>query len=286
MNSSGDDPTRRRRMEVHKCRKSVAYFLTAYVRISDVLAGAWIPLRLWPAQRQALQTITDHCLTVILKARQLGLTALVLGYALWRMLFHPAATVLLFSRRDEEAVDLLTVRLRGMYERLPGWLQVRSFPTDNDHEWRWSNGSRVLAFPTTGGDSYSASLVIVDEADLVPDFGALMASVKPTIDGGGRMILVSRADKGRPNSPFKRIYQGRERGGPNGRPSSCRGRPGPTGTPPATRRCAPTSCTGRGRWTSCTSSTWRRTPKRFCRGPWTSALRRTGCRSVLRNALP
>ncbi len=212
MNSSGDDPTRRRRMEVHKCRKSVAYFLTAYVRISDVLAGAWIPLRLWPAQRQALQTITDHCLTVILKARQLGLTALVLGYALWRMLFHPAATVLLFSRRDEEAVDLLTVRLRGMYERLPGWLQVRSFPTDNDHEWRWSNGSRVLAFPTTGGDSYSASLVIVDEADLVPDFGALMASVKPTIDGGGRMILVSRADKGRPNSPFKRIYQGARTG--------------------------------------------------------------------------
>jgi hypothetical protein len=122
------------------------------------------------------------------------------------LLFHPAATVLLFSRRDEEAVDLLTVRLRGLYERLPEWLQVQSFLTDNDHAWQWSNGSRVLALPTTAGDSYTATLAIVDEADLVPDLAKLLRAVKPTIDGGGRMILLSRSDKSRPQSVFKRIY--------------------------------------------------------------------------------
>jgi hypothetical protein len=31
-------------------------------------------------------------------------------------------------------------------------------------------------------------------------------AVKPTIDAGGRMILLSRSDKSKPNSPFKRIY--------------------------------------------------------------------------------
>jgi hypothetical protein len=200
------------RKEVYKCRKSAAYFLDVYGRIQDAVAGRWVPFHLWPAQRQVLQTIVDRRLTVVLKARQMGLTWLVLGYALWLMLFHPAATVLLFSRRDEEAVDLLKVRLRGLYDRLPPWLKVDSFQTDNDHEWRWSNGSRVLAFPTTGGDSYSANLVIVDEADLVPDLQTLMASVKPTIDGGGRMLLVSRVDKGRPNSPFQRIYRAARRG--------------------------------------------------------------------------
>ena len=85
------------------------------------------------------------------------------------MLFCLAATVLLFSRRDDEAVDLLGTRLRGMYDRLPDWLKVRWFGVDNDHEWALSNGSRVLAFPTTAGDSYTATLAIVDEADLVPD---------------------------------------------------------------------------------------------------------------------
>jgi hypothetical protein len=155
---------------------------------------------------EAIDTIDRNRLVVILKARQLGMTWLVLGYALWMALFRPAATVLLFSRRDDEAVDLLKVRLKGMYDRLPSWLKVRRFLVDNDHEWSLSNGSRVLAFPTTAGDSYSATLAIVDEADLVPDLERLMNAVKPTIDAGGRMVLLSRSDKSRPDSPFKRIY--------------------------------------------------------------------------------
>jgi hypothetical protein len=35
-----------------------------------------------------------------------------------------------------------------------------------------------------------------------------MGAVKPTIDGGGRMILLSRPDKSKPQSAFKRIYLG------------------------------------------------------------------------------
>jgi hypothetical protein len=174
--------------------------------VYDATLAAWVPFHLWPEQRRTLQTIHDNRLVVILKARQLGLTWLVLGFALWLLLFHPAATVLIFSRRDDEAVDLLAVRLRGMYDRLPDWLKVERFTDDNDHEWGLSNGSRVLAFPTTAGDSYTATLAIVDEADLVPDLGKLMTAVKPTIDGGGRMILLSRADKSKPQSAFKKIY--------------------------------------------------------------------------------
>src|SRR5258708_24278098 len=59
---------------------------------------------------------------------------------------------------------------------------------------------------------FRLTLAFVDEADLVPDLGRLMRAVKPTIDGGGRMILLSRADKTQPQSPFKRIYQGARQG--------------------------------------------------------------------------
>jgi hypothetical protein len=194
--------------EIRKCRKSPAYFLHTFGRIYDATSREWVPFRLWSAQISTVQSIAAHRLIVILKARQLGLTWLVLGFALWLILFHPAATVLLFSRRDDEATDLLGTRLRGMYDRLPEWLKVREFGVNNDHEWQLSNGSRVLAFPTTAGDSYTATLAIVDEADLVPDLDRLMRAVKPTIDGGGRMILLSRADKTQPQSPFKRIFAG------------------------------------------------------------------------------
>lgn len=213
MSASSPPEAGREYREVRKCRRSPAYFFDTYCQVYDATSAGWVPFRLWPEQARALRALRDNRLTVILKARQLGLTWLVLGFALWLALLHPAATVLLFSRRDDEAVDLLRNRLRGMYDRLPAWLKVRAFGTDNDHEWRLSHGSRVLAFPTTAGDSYSASLAVVDEADLVPDLGRLMTAVKPTTDGGGRMILLSRADKSRPQSPFKRIYTAAKEGG-------------------------------------------------------------------------
>jgi hypothetical protein len=42
---------------------------------------------------------------------------------------------------------------------------------------------------------------------LNPDLERLMRSVKPTIDAGGRLILLSRSDKLRPQSLFKTIYR-------------------------------------------------------------------------------
>jgi hypothetical protein len=200
--------------EVFKCKKSFAYFCATYCQIlSDRgQGGDWVPFRLWPEQRRMARLLQDNRLVVVLKARQLGLTWLVLAFALWLLLFHPSATVLLFSRRDDEATDLLAVRLRGMYDRLPAFLKASGFTTDNDHEWALASGSRALAFPTTAGDSYTATLAVVDEADLSPDLDRLMRAVKPTIDGGGRMILLSRADKTKPLSTFKRIYQGARQG--------------------------------------------------------------------------
>jgi hypothetical protein len=200
--------------EVLRCRKSFAYFCDRYCQImSDQgRGGDWVAFRLWPEQQRVAGLLQQHRLVVVLKARQLGLTWLTVAFSLWLLLFHPIATVLLFSRRDDEATDLLAVRLRGMHDHLPAWLQASGFTTANDHEWALVSGSRALAFPTTAGDSYTATLAIVDEADLCPDLDKLMRAVKPTIDAGGRMILLSRADKAKPMSAFKKIYRAARQG--------------------------------------------------------------------------
>lgn len=132
------------------------------------------------------------------------MTWLALFFAVHTALASPGCTVLLFSRRDQEAVELLT-RVKGIYKRLPEALQPGTV-VDNDHVFQLSTGSRVLCFPTTAGDSYTAKLAIVDEADLTPDLKRLMGAVKPTIDAGGSMLLLSRVDKSKPRSPFKQIY--------------------------------------------------------------------------------
>jgi hypothetical protein len=174
--------------------------------IYDATKGDWIHFTLWDAQIEAAEALVYNRLNVILKARQLGLTWLVLAYILWLMLFHPAVTILLFSRRENEAIYLLDKRLKGMYKRLPEWMGVRTVISDSSHIWELSNGSVAYAFPTSAGDSYTATLAFVDEADLVPDLDNLMLAVKPTIDGGGRMILLSRSNKETPNSPFKALF--------------------------------------------------------------------------------
>lgn len=194
------------RKEWLKCGLDPAYFLDNYGWIYDATARRWQRFDLWPAQLRVLGLLLAHRLLVVLKARQLGLTWLLLGYALWLMLFRPIATVLIFSKRDDEAMELLD-RLKKMYVRLPAYMRAKATVIDNEHEFELSNGSRALAFPTTGGRSYTATLAIADEADYIPNLSTFLNAVKPTVDAGGQLALISTPDKDNPLSTFKNIFR-------------------------------------------------------------------------------
>jgi len=202
--------TKAQQAELEKCKANVTHFIDAYCQIYNATEREWVRFDLWDAQRETLHAFRSSLLSLVLKARQLGLSWLTLCHALYDMLFHPAATVLIFSKRDEEAIELLG-RLKGIHERLPVWMRGEVVAS-SAHDFGLSNGSSAKAFPTTGGRSYTGSLVIVDEADFVQDLDALLNAVKPTIDAGGQMIMISTVDKSRPESPFKRIYRAAKRG--------------------------------------------------------------------------
>jgi len=196
----------RERIEWLKCSGDVAYFLHNYAWIFNATQRAWIQFLLWGAQYEVLDQLVSGHHYIVLKARQLGLTWLCLGYALWLMLFRPAAVVLLFSKREDEAQELL-YRLQKMYERLPPWMQCQRVVKANMSEFELSNGSMALCFPTTGGRSYTGTLVLADEADYIPDLNGFLNSVKPTVDAGGQMLLISTSDKKQPQSTFKRLFR-------------------------------------------------------------------------------
>lgn len=193
------------------CEASPVYFIAAYCWVFNATDEAWIPFDLWPAQAWALTQLMANKLVIILKARQLGFTWLILGYALWQMLFRPAATIGIFSRTETDAGDLLAFRLKGMYDRLPAYMKCRAVLADNMSRWALSNGSVAMAFPTTGGRQYTFSFLLADEADFQEDLPAFMRAVKPTVDAGGAMVLLSTADKGNPGSLYKQIYRAAKR---------------------------------------------------------------------------
>ena len=95
-----------------------------------------------------------------------------------------------------------------MYERLPPHLRARAVTHSNETRWILSNGSRALAFSTRSGRSYTGTLALVDEADFVPELSQFLNAVKPTIDAGGQLFLVSTSDKKRPISTFKNLVSG------------------------------------------------------------------------------
>lgn len=193
--------------EIVRCRWSFPYFVHHYVKILTD-RGERVPFRLWVSQVPVAKLLSVERLIVLLKARQLGMTWLVLAYAVYVAIFEPGVTILVFSKGQKESKDMIR-RIKGILQNLPEWLQPAGFTKDGAEELELTNGSRFISFGSagTGGDSFTARLAIVDEADLIRDLNAVMSGVKPTIDAGGQLVLLSRSNKATPNSAFKTTYR-------------------------------------------------------------------------------
>lgn len=180
--------------------------------VEDKAAGGWLPFNLWDSQRELLTVVQSNRFSVALKARQLGWTWVILAYALWILNFRQVA-VLLFSQRDEDAQELMR-RLSEMHARLPDWLRAPTESEPTKHEINLQGGSQAKAFSTAqrAGRSYTAAFVLIDEADHIPRLQELLTAVKPTVDAGGQLVLLSTSDKAKPASIFKSIYRAAKSG--------------------------------------------------------------------------
>lgn len=177
-----------------------AEFIDRYVIIDDAQgdgSSGVMPFKLWEKQKELLEAIEQEPRLLILKARQLGITWLVCAYALHLCLFKPSRLVLTFSIGQEEANEMMR-RITAMWDRLPESLKA-SLPAvkkRNTEEFTWENGSAIHALPSrkSAGSGYTASLIILDEFGKNENAAKLYTAVKPTIDGGGKMIILSTAN--------------------------------------------------------------------------------------------
>jgi hypothetical protein len=165
----------------------------------------WMPFILWPYQSQLLKTLETDFRILILKARQLGFTTIVIAYLVWRMLFHSVATIGLFSRGEIEAMDLLE-RLTKTYHRLPPWLRAERVVANNAHYFELSNGSWARAMSTNKGESFTFKYLFLDELDRFPNAATLLKNVKPAADSAKAQIIAgSISDKDDMDTPFKNM---------------------------------------------------------------------------------
>lgn len=186
-------PTNKQEMmaEIVRSGKSPVYFCNTYARISHPMRGL-IPFKMYKFQEEALDDFNEHRFSIILKARQLGISTTVAAYVCWLMLFHRDKNVLVVATKLGTATNLVK-KIKAIHKNLPEWLKIASISVDNRTSFELTNGSQVKASSTSGdaGRSEALSLLVVDEAAHVEGLEELWMGLYPTLSTGGRCIALS-----------------------------------------------------------------------------------------------
>jgi len=88
-----------------ECAQDPAYFMKKYCMIQHPIKGK-IPFDLYDFQEKTIEEFQTERMNVILKARQLGISTLTAGYALWMMTFHKDKNILVIATKQDVAKKL------------------------------------------------------------------------------------------------------------------------------------------------------------------------------------
>ena len=131
---------------------------------------------------------------IVLKPRQMGLSWLVVAYAVWKTIMHPNERVLIVSKREKDSFHLRD-RAVAILDNLPSVVRLTldRRASDTRSEICFANGSAIHFLPASPsiGRTYTATCVILDEAAFLPDAERMYASLAPTLSGGGRLLALS-----------------------------------------------------------------------------------------------
>lgn len=178
--------------EYISCASDPVHFFKKYCYINHPVKGR-VLFRLYPFQEKTLEAFRNNRFSIINKSRQLGISTLVAGYALWLMLFNKDKTVLCIATKQETAKGMVE-KVQFMYNNLPSWLKGNQKPvSDNKLSLKLANNSQIVATSASSdaGRSYAVSLLLIDEAAFIEGIDKIYTSIKPTIATGGGIVALS-----------------------------------------------------------------------------------------------
>lgn len=185
-----------REVEWRRCASDPKYWFEKYVHVKHPSKGKTL-ITLREAQAETLRAFLNEDRVIILKARQIGFSTLCAGYALWRVLFHPDESIIMLSKTERDAVDLLS-KSYYMFNSLPVWMRARGPKLRSNHQQKmvFENQSQIESLPsrTNPARGRTVTLVIIDEWAFLENPEEAWASIEPIADLGGRIIGLSTAN--------------------------------------------------------------------------------------------
>jgi len=182
-------------VEWRLCSKSFTRFL-GYCKIVEAPApgqtsSGIIEFQITDHIKTFIHALLNRKLISVLKSRQIWISTTLSAYILWYALFHVGANVLLFSKGQLEARELLG-KAKRIFNQLPEFLKQKPDPESFEEMGFPTMKSTIRALPSTtsAGIGFTASIIVCDEHAEHEYAEENYVSAKPTIDRGGQFISV------------------------------------------------------------------------------------------------
>ena len=196
--------------EYFKCELDFIHFLTNYAKIQDRANQTTIQWQPWEYLVWVAKQLLAKRFIIIGKARQLGISWLICIYCVWLAKFHKNAKILMLSKKEDDAFDLIS-KCKFVNSELPDFMRSDLDPSQRGFIGFPEMNSEIRAYASTedAGRSTDASLVVSDEWEFHPYAKENFAALMPTISGSekGQFIAMSTADKTKLDTFFKTIYR-------------------------------------------------------------------------------
>lgn len=190
------------RAELLRCRRKVAYALMTHCFTKDE-HDAIHPVKRFPRKKYIPYLVDEaetHRLLAVPKSRQIMVTWTFVTYFLLKAMFHRHRLIFFQSKKDDDAAALID-RAKHVYENLPWWMQ-EAIPLKRPmhklpyNKIMFGNGSKIWGIPQ-GEDvvrQHTSSGMLADEDAFQNKAEDAYIAMKPTIDGGGQLVIVSSAN--------------------------------------------------------------------------------------------
>jgi hypothetical protein len=162
------------------------------------------PIRKFPTQpwlREITELWVNEPKLAIPKSRQMLTSWLMVWCHLWLAMFHEGAAVYLQSDKEDKSNELVQ-RCEFIYNHFPPGEIILPKLKQGRATWCsmvFSGLNSFIKGIAQGADQlrqYAASAVLMDEAAFWEKGRESFAATKPTIDGGGRVTVISSARSG------------------------------------------------------------------------------------------
>jgi len=181
--------------EIIRCTIDILYFIESYLTVFDQTqpnGGAIIPFKLFGFQKDVIEEYKNNRFNIINKYRQGGLTTITCAFYAHKIMFNSNRNIAVVANLLTTAQNEIMYDICEFIESCPDWLKPKIDKKNSQKLKIYENGSKIGAFAISSGlRGYTPTDILLDECAWVEGGNKFWTSTQPTLQTGGRAILIS-----------------------------------------------------------------------------------------------